>query len=513
MKKMVQIMVVALMAVSLVVGASWAAEKPDTSKKVALKMYLVGDGAPEADQIWAEVNKMLEKDINATVEVTYIPWSGAAEKGRLLLSSGEDFDIIFAANWFLFQEQVQLGAYYPLDELLPVYGQGLLQGIPKEAWAIASYQGQIMMVPYNSYEFDTHGVLYRVDLAKKYGLPDGQVKTIDDLEVYLEKAKEDLKVPPMNVGREGDYIDYEPWRVEAGMRQVPMMEVARDTGLWYYVDEPEKLFTKEETEGYKNWIVRAKRWADKGFWSRDALAKDVKSRNEFVNGNSASCWVNPLQANDVQKQMVSALPGTEYGWWNPKWQYPMMVRRSFIGNGIAINANAKNPARALMLIDLLHNDQRYNELTTFGIKGKHWDEDAQGFIRMPEGVKAADSGYPWDRACPWGWREDKFYRLSPLKASPEAMWPVVSDLYKKWAQNATVSVSDGFIFDRTPVEGEMTALLELGKTYGVPLSYGLVDDPMKGYAEYQEKSKQAGREKVRAEVEKQWQAFLATLKK
>jgi putative aldouronate transport system substrate-binding protein len=506
MKKCVTFVLAFTVSLALLVPVVFA-ETPDTSKFVTLKMYLMGDGAPDAQVIWSEVNKMLKDDINAEVEVIFVPWSGRADKVRLLLSSGEEFDLIFASDWNLFKEQVQLGAYYPLDDLLPVYGQGLLANLPDAAWKVSSYKGEIFMVPYNSFEFDTHGLLYRLDWAKEFGFADG-LKTVDDVERYLDMVKETKGIMPMNLGGTSEYMGFEMWRVEPGMRLYPKVEAA--AGLWYYLDDPENLWFQVESEGFKNWIQRAKRWADKGFWSRSAMSKEVTSRTEFTNGNSGSTWVNPLQASDLFYQASAAFEGSEYDWWDPKSEYEVMRRRPLIGNGIAVSATAKNPERALMLLDLLHNDQRYNELTTFGIRGQHWDLDADGNLVMPEGVTAAESGYPWDRACPWGWREDKFYRMSPLQS--KAIWDVTANNYKKWAENAVANPYDGFIFDQFPIEGELAALAEIATQYDEALRLGILDDPLTAYGEYMAKRKAAGSEKVRAEVEKQWKAFLETLK-
>ena len=81
----------------------------DTSEKVELKMYLIGDRTPDFDEVYAEINKILEEEINATVSVDFLSWGEHETKYSLLFSGQEDFDLIFtASSWCHYEQTVDL---------------------------------------------------------------------------------------------------------------------------------------------------------------------------------------------------------------------------------------------------------------------------------------------------------------------------------------------------------------------------------------------------------------------
>jgi len=73
-------------------------QKADTSEYVELTMYLIGDRTPDFDEVYAEINKILKEEVNATVNVKFLSWGEHDTKYSLLFSSGEDFDLIFTAS-------------------------------------------------------------------------------------------------------------------------------------------------------------------------------------------------------------------------------------------------------------------------------------------------------------------------------------------------------------------------------------------------------------------------------
>ena len=56
-------------------------------KEVKLKMYLIGDKPADFDEVYAKVNEKMKEEINATLEVNFIPWSDMTTKYQLLFQS------------------------------------------------------------------------------------------------------------------------------------------------------------------------------------------------------------------------------------------------------------------------------------------------------------------------------------------------------------------------------------------------------------------------------------------
>jgi putative aldouronate transport system substrate-binding protein len=81
--------------------------------------------------------------------------------------------------------------------------------------------------------------------------------------------------------------------------------------------------------------------------------------------------------------------------------------------------------------------------------------------------------------------------------------------FKEFNQNAKVSPALGFVFDSEPVKAEVGAIANVIKQYQRALETGSVDIE-KVLPEYEEKLKAAGLDKVVAEKQKQFDAFLAS---
>ena len=180
---------------------------------------------------------------------------------------------------------------------------------------------------------------------------------------------------------------------------------------------------------------------------------------------------------------------------NPEWKATLLdlseginrVVQPYTNNGIAINANSKNPERALMAIELLRYDEEINNLTWYGIEGTHWENSGEGEYTS----LAASEAFPAGEVCPWGWYSTKFARISSTE--PE----IVQETINKWSEEYTVSNPlAAFSFDDSNVKNEMAAVGNVITQYGVPLDLGMVDDVEAGVKEYREKLTQAGFDKI-----------------
>ena len=56
----------------------------DVSRPVKLQMYLIGDKPADTDMVYAEVNKLLSRDINATLGLSFLYWWECQQKYPVL---------------------------------------------------------------------------------------------------------------------------------------------------------------------------------------------------------------------------------------------------------------------------------------------------------------------------------------------------------------------------------------------------------------------------------------------
>jgi putative aldouronate transport system substrate-binding protein len=466
--------------------------EPDTSKFVKLKMYNFGTPAKNEAEGVEQINKILKEKINANIELASISWGEWSQKTPVLLASGEPFDLIFSANWAFFTTEGPKGAYYPLNDLLPKYAPTVWKETPKEAWEQATINGKIYMMPQVTPNFQTHGIMVRDELRQKYNVP--EIKTVDDFGLYLDaiKKNEPNLVPfnsqPNHLMNQLMYYTLD-W---SGPLTGAVGEIA------YNLNSPEKAFIVAETPEYEAFVKRQREWYQKGYWSKDILSNKTQATEHFRNEQSAATVVNLSNANSTYEFVKNKnLP------WDLKFYSiegsSKIERAPYLANGMSVYRSSPNPERALMFVELLHTDRELFDATFYGVKGKNYDLTADGKVKAPEGVNPADAA--WSNfgmgLMPW-----KFTRPSASK------WEVISKIEEDYDKIAVASKLGGFVLNTEAVSAELAAVNNVCATYKTPLDWGVVD-PEKGLPELRQKLKEAGIDKLLAEINKQIAAYLS----
>jgi len=473
-------------------------DKPDISKEVKLKMYLIGDQPKDTGLVYEEINKKLKQDINATVEPIFLSWGEYSQKYPLLFATGEEFDLVYAANWIKYSEQANKGAFMELTpELLNKYAPQTMKEMPPEAWEQVKVGGKVYMVPASTKDFGMVVGAVRGDLREKYNL--SPIKTFADFENYLETISQN----------EPDLVPYD---AEAKTYQIYDMMLIPDqswkipvsnTGIAFDVkDQSGKLINYLEQPEYLEFVKKMADWNQKGYWSKSVMTNKTTVIDSFHSGKSASMAGNLVSLS----QNVTLANQT-----HPEWKVEMFnlydgkttFPNVYSGNGIAINANSKNPERALMMLDLFRNNEEYFNLTTYGIEGTHYELTADNKIKVLNG---AESGFKPDSACPWGWRTPAMSKI--MADAPAQYEEILASFNKSSITNPLLT----FVFDGTNFKNELAAMKNVSDQYKDALNLGAMGDPEAGLKVLHEKYKEAGLDKVMEEAQKQVDAFLAAQK-
>lgn len=169
-------------------GGETAKAAPDISKKVEVTMWMTGRVTPaDTDLVLAELNKLTLRDLNATVNFNLFNSPDTQQKYVLLLSSGESVDLLYSASYINYSQNVEKGAFLPLDELLPKYAPKLWNFVGKDNWDATRVNGKIYMVPTTVKAYVPSGFMYREDLRAKYNL--AVPVDLATIEQYLEGIK------------------------------------------------------------------------------------------------------------------------------------------------------------------------------------------------------------------------------------------------------------------------------------------------------------------------------------
>ncbi|OPJ61949.1 ABC transporter substrate-binding protein [Clostridium oryzae] len=493
-------LVVAL-AVSLTSVLGGCSKKNDSSKAstdvkklspVKLKMYLLGDKPKDYDEVYGEISKKMKKKINATIDAQFISWGDQSTKYPLLFSSGEDFDLVFtAAGWCYYNQMATRNGFYELTtDMLKKYAPQTWKNETKIAWDQAKVKGKIYMVPNDQDEYGYRVVGVRGDLMEKYGI--SKIESQADLEKYYDAvAKNEKNIAPI-VNGGGQNLQY-PYEFDANGLIGVNGTYAVDPVIVYDINDASgKVFPIVGTSQFKTYAEKMREFAVKGYWSKNSISSKETRNDPFINGKSASMvWNVGSVAN-----ALTAINKAHSSWKPQIVDINTGVKKEvnpYTNNGMAINASSKNPERALMALDLLRYDRDIQDLSFYGIKGKHWEPVGTDKYKTLD----ATANFPAGNVCPWGWHTS----ITRQDANQPA---IVNQYVDKWKKNDTVHHPlETFTFDDSNVKNEMAAINNVVTQYGLPLNLGMIADVDKGVTQYQQKLKQAGLDKVLKEVQTQ----------
>lgn len=212
--------------------------------------------------------------------------------------------------------------------------------------------------------------------------------------------------------------------------------------------------------------------------------------------NLGSCTTYAKQANSENPDWNVTLA-------DPVSSQPKKVN-SYINNGVAINVNSKHPERAMMVLNELYTNPTINDMTRFGIEGKHWEAVGDDQYKVID-----ESNFGVDSNCNWGWMNETIKRTEYIE-DRTALDDTHDAMLADWNANVKGEhVYDGFNFDSTNVTTQMAAVDAALATYYDPLINGLVSDVDASLEQFKAAMETAGIRDIIAELEKQAAAYVA----
>lgn len=488
MKKIIAILLVVIMTIGVLAGC---AKNIDNGGTTNLIMYLIGEKPGDYDEVLTEVNKMLLEDINAQLNVKWIAWSDVAKKYPMILSSGEEFDLILVTSSVDYYGLAKKNAYMDITELAKEYAPVTYEELDPSLIKNASVSGKLYALPANWTETNDNGLAIRGDLRKKYNIP--EIKDFDGLMAYMKAVSEnESDIMAFNASKTDSLTRY----MAAGISGVPLMGSVEPGA------DPTALYAECELPGYVEYAKKAREGYENGYWSKDILMNDVPSKDSFINGVSAVCGgVNLKNFNALYNTVVASHPDWEPEFYMYESEKPTVYKQTA---AVSVSRTSKNPEKALQLLELLNQDERYFNLTTYGIEGKDYvlTEDGKR-TALPEGVTAATVQFTADNAGNWGWRNKEMFKFSV--DSPEGFEEKLDAVYS----NGVWSPYTGFIPDVTSIKTEIAMVTEVNNRYGNVVKWGTSADVEGTIAEWKAELQRAGIEKIRAEIKEQLNEFLA----
>jgi putative aldouronate transport system substrate-binding protein len=455
---------------------------------VKLKWVLRIPNQKDGEAVLTEVNKVLKEKINATLDIQFIEAAAFAEKTKLMIAAGEEFDLMFTAANYQFYENVAKGAFLPLDDLVKKHAPKAYGQIPENFWKATQINNKMYGFPNYQIAARQTVVAFRKDMVEKYGIDVKSIKKLEDMEPALAKMKAGESSDKFIMSGTNvimmDYMNYMNLETLGG-EGTPG---AIDNNATDY-----KVINQYEHPSFINYVKTLKSWADKGYLNKDlALVKNVEELSK---------------TGKIMAMMGNYKPGGEaefksrFGF-DPVYAFltdPLVSTSSVTGTMQAISRTSKNPERAMMFLELINTDKQLYNTLVYGIEGKHYKKTGDNTVEL-----IPDSGYTTNVAWMLG-NQLNAYLLPGVAADI----PQKTDELNKSAKASRIM---GFSFDTEPVKSESAQCKTIVDKYKDGFANGMFDVDST-LATMNKELKAAGMDKIIAEKQKQLDAWVAINKK
>ena len=450
---------------------------------VTLTLWSCSDKYSAQDEVLAAFCEKYKDQLNIEkIEYNFVSFGDYEDKMTSLVAGGDDFDGFYVADWMLYSKMANKGAFLPLDDLMQEYAPTLYETYKENgSLTSCSIDGNLVALPWVNQKSSKPVLFYRKDLAEQYGVDTSNLNTIEDLDAFLTEAHE--KIPDIITFESG----FPRGNTQSDVLNILQVKYEMDACNYHMLTfdlnaDDVTLQPIEQTDMFKEAVTWMKKWYDQGIVSKNELSEtDTKM---FENGKT---FAKVGLMEDALKGVVFNVSNAEYGYAElyPDNKYRM---DSPLNNALAVNRNAKNPERLLMLLELLNTDEEAYDMFMYGIEGVNYVKGEDGSLQYPEGQDASTSTYlGWFN---WPFVRDQFKKPSGL-ITQEAM-----DAETEWLSKDSFVVSPltGFNPDTSSIKTELAQRDQLYDEQGKLLLAGITgsDDVDTAINKYIENQKAAG---------------------
>ncbi|ROR27395.1 carbohydrate ABC transporter substrate-binding protein (CUT1 family) [Mobilisporobacter senegalensis] len=478
--KRLALMTIMLIAVSIIGGCS---SKTDDKLETLTILYPGDEGERMSEFMENEFAEKMAEDLNVKVEVIYVPWDQYWEQKDIMLAANEPIDLYWdglpSLSTMVNKKQARV-----LNDLIDQYGQDMLKVLPKEQLEGATINGDIYGIP-SSYAPSSamyQLVCVRQDIMDAVGMT--KLNTAEDLKEFAKRTSEkfpDLKGP-------SDII-FKP--LTRYFEDEPLTFIAAED-LIVFGEDTNKVYSYYEAEAFKKVAKFNREMYQSGYYSDDLTIKYNERDSRMQTGQYT--WVEGSlgKENEIIDTVKANAPDAKLKSYLLAEEKPRYIIATG-GEVLCIPQTAPNPEGAMKFINWLYSSEENYLFALYGVEGKDY-EIVDGRIK-----KIADNDFFYE----WMFRNQNYQLFSPdIDQS-------YIDLYKSWDDNAIRSKTLGFNFNNENVKEIETAIKEVGLKDFAAIRSGFVDFDTE-YPKAVKKLKEAGIDEYIAEVQRQFDEFLAS---
>ena len=364
MKKILSLVLALCLALCMLSFVSAEEEVP------TVKIITLGNGQPENYEAWiTKLNEYVVEKIGAKLEVECIGWGDWGSRRSVIINTNEAYDVIFGDSGNLRQD-VAVGAYLDITDLLAENAPGLVDLIPGGYWDACRVNGRIYGVPTYKDSSITQYFVWDVEVLKELGLEEeaANCHTIEDATPILQKIKDAKGEASFPVTKDG-------------VSQIPFIFDAFGAGLRgigvRYNDKDTKVVKIFEEEDIMEQLKEVRGWYESGIINADApnLAEGPTYKACFL-AQGWSLAAKTVWGPNMGKELVAYTFGPT-----------ILSNDSVLGSVNFVSVNSKHPDKALAYLNLINTDSKVRDAFYYGLEGENFTYTENGRVH-----KNADKG-------------------------------------------------------------------------------------------------------------------------
>ncbi len=443
-----------------------------TDEVVTLKWVQVGSGMPANYDAWkANLDAYLEEKIGVHLEMEIVGWGDWDTRRNMIVSTNEPYDIMFTNNG-TFYNDVSIGAFADITDLIQTAAPDLYEFIPESYWDACKVGGKLYAVPAYKDSSITQYFVYDKEKVEATGLDYASAHTLQDVTPIVAKMYEQSGEAVFILNQGGLDAIY-------GAKYDDLSSGLPALGVSYAGGEA-KVVSVFEQEDVLADLETLRSWYEAGYINSDAaiLSEAPSYRPCFV----AQGWSAAADTTWGPQMGVDAVA--------IKWGDTVLSNSSVQGSMSCISASCQYPEKALQLLELVNTDSYVRDALYYGLEGDNFD--------YVDG-KVHKNNTDWTMA---GYTQGTFFNVTTLDTDEFNQW----DEVKALNEAATPSPLLGFSFDTAPVADELAACIAIYTEYRPMLMTG-TGDPAETIATMMDAMRASGFDDVLAEAQSQIDAW------
>ena len=491
MKKGIACGVAALMAVSTVLTAVPAFAAEEEPYKMVMQVINYGFDDPDLQMVQDAVNEITVPEIGVEVEFLTTPIMEQATKLGLLVSGGQQIDLVVAGLLTTPFNLVSDGLLQPITEY--VNGSEALTQLSEGIIDACKINGEIYAYPGSIASANQVTFFYDKDLADEYGIevPE-KIETAEEWEALFEAVKAS-GMPQYGISLgDGVACEYE-W--------YPFDSLGADQDLSYGVvmdaENGDTVVNYYATDEYMNKCKMHRDWFEKGYCVPDSISNGYTTTDSMTQGmifgfvSNGSPNISKAYMSKITGKNIEAAPMAD-----------VITKTSGVVNFCwGVSSSCSRPDKVVDFLELLYTNTDLANTLQYGIKDVHYTTtEGSKIIGYPEGVDAMNCGYGSFVGSYGNVLET--YQREPY--TDEDFEGFKAYIYPE----APTSKFLGYTFDPSNVSTALTAVSAVIGQYAPALECGTVD-PEEMIPQFVEALEAAGIDQVIAENQAQMDAWLA----